>query len=835
MLDPGAIAIVVEILPADAFYINAHKILYRAAISLHNQILPTDLMCIMSWLSDHDQLAAIGGKGKLVQIMDRAVSSLNIDVLANLLLEKYERRCLIHAANEARGLAHDGSVPIEEVKDRTEQLIYEITKVDAGANQVESFEEISPRIWERLEQGRSLGIKTGFLDLDEMTGGFYPGTLTIAAARTGLGKTQLAIALTYEIAKQGLPVIFFSCEMSKEDIGDRLLARAALVDSNKLREGKISPEDWEHLTAALANLNELPVHIHSVPNPSITQIRSVVRSVAAQYGGKLGLVVLDYIQLLGKDGANFNNRASELDTIVKEFRALAKEFNVACFGLAQINRGVEGRSDKRPFLSDIRECLSGDSLLINADTGVWTPIKDIRVGDQILCVDKNQKVKSATIANVWNKGEKEVFAVRTKTGRTIKATANHPFLTAMGYVPLKELSLGSVVATAMRLPEHGQEIHEKADLCRMLGYLAGNGTYHQTRSVGFITADAEIFDDFTSIIGEYFPEVSVRRKGKLKYYEAEFCCTYENGWGKPGGNPLKEWLRGVGVLGQDCSNKRVAPIVFEAGIVGAKEFISGYLATDGCVKLNTRKEATRVQIHFDTVSLGLAQDVQKLLLRLGIVSTIGSPAWNAKSTRPIYRLHIGQVASNTRRFIAEIDCRGKKGRLLQSCVCFLAKTETNNGLLALPAELSKQMHQLDPIYVHQGKRPNRSTAARIAIETNSKELQTWAESDLLWEPILSIEPAGSEETWDIEVPETGNFLANSIVVHNSGAIESHSDVVLLLYREDYYNPDTPDHGIIEIAVAKNRYSKSGVARMLFSPEYSLFRNMVRDTRHSNSK
>ncbi len=165
--------------------------------------------------------------------------------------------------------------------------------------------------------------------------------------------TQLAIALTYEIAKQGLPVVFFTCEMSKEEIANRLLARIAMVDSARLREGDIRASEWEHLAKATGALAELPIYIHSASAPKTAEMRSVLRRVAAQHDGKLGLVILDYIQLLGDGG---DKRVDELDKIVREFRGLANDFNVPCLGLAQINRGVEGRDNKRPRLSDIREC-----------------------------------------------------------------------------------------------------------------------------------------------------------------------------------------------------------------------------------------------------------------------------------------------------------------------------------------------------------------------------------------------------------------------------------------------------------------------------------------------
>lgn len=354
LIDPEAISRVSEFLLKEAFYINAHAAIYQAALSLYASSQPTDLLSVTAYLADHKMLDKVGGRTKLAQLVDGTVSAVNIDAHAALVMDKYTRRCLLSSANMIEKLAHDGTKPVSAVVDQAEQIVYNIAcsskKVDYL--QVETVAQICPRVWQQMEQGKTLGLQTGFLDLDAKTGGFYPGTLTIAAARTAIGKTQLAIALTYQIAAVGLPVVFFTCEMSKEEITNRLLARISLLDSNHLRTATIMESEWAHLAASLKTLSDLPIHIHSSASSSSIQMRGVLRRVASQYGGKLGLVVLDYIQLLGE---GTDNRVQELDKIVRDFRTLAKEFNVPCFGLAQINRGVETRSNKRPLLSDIRE------------------------------------------------------------------------------------------------------------------------------------------------------------------------------------------------------------------------------------------------------------------------------------------------------------------------------------------------------------------------------------------------------------------------------------------------------------------------------------------------
>lgn len=399
LLDPEAIGRISDRLVPEAFYISAHATIYRAALNLHSLGRPTDLLSLTAWLVDNKFLDKVGGRSKLAQLV--TVSALNIDALADLVMDKYTRRRLISAASQIERLAHDGTKSLEQVTDEAEQIVYRIAQSGkpADLNQVESIADVGPRLWEQLEQGKILGTRTNgaFADLDDMTGGLYPGTLTIAAARTSIGKTHLAIALAYEVARQGLPVVFFTCEMSKEQIANRLLARISMIDSDRLRDGRITKQEWEHLANALDVLMALPIHIHSAPRPSATEMRSVLRRTAGQHGGKLGLVVLDYIQLLG-DSAD--NRVNELDKVVRDFRALGKEFDVPCFGLAQINRSVEGRADKRPLLSDIRESGSleahADVVLLLYRDDYYNPSSTDR-GIIELAVAKNRHGKTGTV------------------------------------------------------------------------------------------------------------------------------------------------------------------------------------------------------------------------------------------------------------------------------------------------------------------------------------------------------------------------------------------------------------------------------------------------------
>jgi replicative DNA helicase len=355
LLDPEAIGRVTDILKPEAFYINAHRDIYKAALALNSQGLPTDLMSIYSWLLDHELLEKIGGQGKLAQLVERTVSAVNIDRYAALVMDKYQRRQLIQAGNEIVKLGYETSLELETVFDQTEQKVFGLTQVSAkqgltpiSDTLIQALQEIETR-----HEGLALpGIASDFYDLDAMTGGFQRSDLIIVAGRPSMGKTSFALGIARNIADK-FPVAIFSLEMSKEQLVQRLLACEAEIESNFLRTGRISQNQWEPLSHALGTLSELPIYIDDVANQTVAQMRSQARRLQAEHSGKLGLILIDYLQLMESTGSE--NRVQELSRITRSLKGLAREINVPIIALSQLSRGVEARNNKRPMMSDLRE------------------------------------------------------------------------------------------------------------------------------------------------------------------------------------------------------------------------------------------------------------------------------------------------------------------------------------------------------------------------------------------------------------------------------------------------------------------------------------------------
>ncbi|HEY9847287.1 MAG TPA: replicative DNA helicase [Candidatus Caenarcaniphilales bacterium] len=357
LLDPEAIGRIAELIRPETFYLSAHQEIYRAACVLHGQGSPTDLMCVTAWLQDHGLLAKVGGQNKLAQLVDRTVSAVNIDQYAALVKDKYLRRQLIKAANEVAQSAYDTSTQLETVLDQSQQKIFSVTQ-DRVQQGLVPTEEILTHTFAELEQ-RSLGtvlpgLSCGFYDLDAMTQGFQRSDLIIVAGRPSMGKTAISLQIARDIAGiHRLPVAVFSLEMSKEQLVQRLLANEVQIESNRLRTGRISQNEWEPLGHGISILSQLPILIDDTPNPTMAEIRSKARRLHAERSGGLGMILLDYLQLMGGDGSD--DRVQELSKITRSLKALARELNVPVVALSQLSRGVESRTNKRPMMSDLRE------------------------------------------------------------------------------------------------------------------------------------------------------------------------------------------------------------------------------------------------------------------------------------------------------------------------------------------------------------------------------------------------------------------------------------------------------------------------------------------------
>ncbi|MFN6155841.1 replicative DNA helicase [Anabaena sp. AL09] len=846
LLDPEAIGRVSDRLVPEAFYISAHTTIYQAALRLHTQQKPTDLLSITSWLTDNDQLTQIGGRNKLATLVDRTVSAVNIDALAGLVMEKYLRRQLIKAGNEIVHLGFETETELPIVLDNAEQKVFNVTQqktqsglVHIGDTLTNTFQDIETR-----HQGIALpGIPCGFYDLDAMTSGFQRSDLIIVAARPSMGKTAFCLNLAHNIAAvYQLPVAVFSLEMSKEQLVQRLLASEAGIESSYLRSGRISQTQWEPLIRAIHQLSETPIFIDDTANITVTQIRSQARRLQAEQNKDLGLIVIDYLQLM--EGAG-DNRVQELSRITRSLKGLARELSVPIIALSQLSRGVEARTNKRPMLSDLREsgCLTGDSLVTLADDGIPVAIKDLvgKSGFAIWALNENtMKLEKAIVTNAFSTGIKPVFTLKTRLGRKIRATANHQFLTINGWKRLDELNLQQHLCLPRYIPSAAKETMTYAEVA-LLGHLIGDGCTLPRHAIQYTTREIDLAENVAFLAKEVFgesiiPRISPERGWYQVYLSASKHLTHNVR------NPIAKWLDYLGIFGLRSYEKFVPQALLQQSEDLITCFLRHLWSTDGSIKLLDGKRPRPIA-YYSSSSERLAFDVQTLLLRLGINAKLKMIPQPGKGRNQYHVTITGKP--DLELFIQKVKAVGEyKLSSLQQISDHLGKTIHNTNRDIIPKEIWKTLvvpsmqvigmttrelqSSLDMSYCGTTlykSNLSRDRAFKVGNVVQSPKLINLANSDVYWDEIISIELDGEEEVFDLTVPHLHNFVANNIIVHNS--IEQDADIVMMLYRDEYYSPDTPDRGIAEVHLAKHRNGPTGTIKLLFDPQFTKFKNLAK--------
>lgn len=355
MLDPEAMGRVIDILKFEAFSDSSHVTIYKGFLDLHSKGLPlVSLGPITGWLTDKGFLKTVGGRNKIASLADSVVSAVNIDFQAKRLMELYERRNIIKAGNDLIELGYQTETELTEIRDRIDQRISTIAEEKKESGLVHISETLITTyqdIETRSNGTASPGIPCGFYDLDAMTSGFQRSDLIIVAARPSLGKTAFALNMAHYIGAAKMPIAFFSLEMSKDQLVQRLLSSETGIESSSLRTGKVFIAQWDSLFRAINSLSESEIYIDDTADITVNHVRSQCRRLQ-KAKGDLGLVVIDYLQLMGGSG---DDDVKEISRITRGLKKLARELNVPIIALSQLNRGVEARTNKRPMLSDLRQ------------------------------------------------------------------------------------------------------------------------------------------------------------------------------------------------------------------------------------------------------------------------------------------------------------------------------------------------------------------------------------------------------------------------------------------------------------------------------------------------
>ncbi len=354
---------IADVISQNDFYRHDHKQIYRAITRLIEQGKPADVVTVGEALDSHGELANVGGLSYLVALAQNTPSAANIRRYAEIVRERGVMRKLVEVGTELADSAYSpAGRSASELLDQAEAKVFDIA--EAGARTQQGFLEIKPLLTEVVEridelfsrdnQSDVTGIPTGFADLDQKTAGLQPGDLIIVAGRPSMGKTAFSINMGENIAIDiGLPVAIFSMEMGGAQLVMRMLGSIGRLDQHKIRTGRLVDDDWQKLTYAVGKLNDAPIFIDETPALNVLELRARARRLHRECG-KLGLNIIDYIQLMSSVSSG-ENRATEISEISRSLKGLAKELQVPLIALSQLNRSLEQRPNKRPVMSDLRE------------------------------------------------------------------------------------------------------------------------------------------------------------------------------------------------------------------------------------------------------------------------------------------------------------------------------------------------------------------------------------------------------------------------------------------------------------------------------------------------
>ncbi len=846
LLSKDAIADVVEQLHANDFYRPAHSIIFDCILDLYGRGEPADAITVAAELNRTDQLSKMGGAVYLHTLIASTPTAANAGYYAAIVAEQAVLRRLVEAGTRVVQLGYGaagGRGDVDDIVDRAQQEIYDVTEKRMSEDYSRLEDVLQPTMDEldaiASRGGVSRGVPTGIRDLDELTNGLQAGQMVVIAARPGVGKSTLGLDIARSAAiKNHQATVIFSLEMSKHEITMRLLSAEAKVPLHHMRAGTLSDEDWSKLARRMGEVADAPLYIDDSPNMTMMEIRAKARRLKQR--NDLKLVVIDYLQLM-TSGKRVESRQQEVSEFSRALKLLAKEIECPVIAMSQLNRGSEQRQDKKPMLSDLREsgCLPGDTRILRADTGAETTMGELFAAGArdvpVWSLDDNLRYVRRHLTHVFSTGSKPVLEVRTSSGKTVRATANHPFLTYDGFRPIGELGPGDRIAVPRHVPAPDRMTVWEDEKVVLLAHLIGDGSFVKRQPLRYASIDEANLRAVTTA-ALHFGVVAVRDE-----YAAARCTTlrlpapFRLTHGKR--NPIASWLDDLGLFGLRSHEKFVPQPVFSLPKKQIALFLRHLWATDGSVTVNKNGRGGRV--YYASTSRQLVDDVSRLLLRFGISCRVRRT--RKDGYRDGWTLDISGC-DDQRRFLGEVGVHGARGESAGRLLTIVREMSGNTNVDTVPVQVWDRVRDVleergmsqrafaaamnsafcgSTMWKHA---PSRERLGRIAAVLDDAELEIQAVNDLLWDEIVSIEHQGVEAVYDATVLGGHNFVAEGIAVHNS--IEQDADMVMMIHREDMYEKESPRAGEADIMLVKHRNGPTANVTVAFQGHYSRFVDMA---------
>jgi replicative DNA helicase len=653
--------------------------------------------------------------------------------------------------------------------------------------------------------------------------------------------TSIALNIGLHAALEGKKSIaIFSLEMSKEQLTERLLTEQAQIDAMRMHRGLLTEAEFDRVSNALGPLGEASIYIDDTP--VMDELTLQLKARQAKMRHSIDMILVDYLQLMHGRSRGDDNRVQEVSAISRALKGLARELRIPVIAISQLSRAPEQRPDKRPILSDLREsgCLAGDTPVYLPDSGTYVPIKDLvgKSGFRVLAVDKGWwRMEAKQVTNAFATGHKPVYKLTTRSGRTVRATANHKFLTLGGWHRLDELVVGTHIATPRILQGPVDDTMSRSEL-GLLGHLIGDGCTLPTHAIQYTTKDPTLADEVVRLATDVFgaairPRIHQERTWIQVYLPPTRHLTHGVR------NPVRVWLEELGAFGLRSYEKRVPAKVFNQSPAGIAIFLRHLWSTDGCVHLS-HGISHYANVYYASSSEGLARDVQSLLLRLGINATLSKHSQGRKGRDQFHVSVTGR--DDILVFLATVGVLGENKTVHKAAIVeYLATKGKNTNRDVIPAAawrkhvvpamavagLTSRAMQAGIGTAYSGtglydQNMSRDRARRVAEMTRSGELELLSVSDVYWDEIKSIEPDGVDDVYDLTVEDLHNFVAGNVILHNS--IEQDADMVMFLFRPEYYKSDDRP-GIAEVIVSKHRNGPTGTIELKFRRDHTRFYNL----------
>jgi replicative DNA helicase len=845
LLDPLSVAKVLQFLHPEDFYRENNGQIYRAALDLFAAGEPIDNVTLAAQLQTMGMLERVGGRAQLASMQSAVPTAANIEYYGRIVKEKAYKRRLISAGSNIAGFGYDDAVDAEEAINQSQSLVFGVADDRDQRELAKLYDLLGPameRISLQMESGQGIiGVPSGFHDLDRMTGGFKDSDLIIVAGRPAMGKTSLALNIALHASLEGKrSIAIFSLEMSKEQLTERLLTEQAQIDAQRLHRGQLTEAEFDRVSNALGPLGEAAIFIDDTP--VMDELSLQLKARQAKMRHNIDMILVDYLQLMHGRARGDDNRVQEVSAISRALKGLARELRIPVIAISQLSRAPEQRPDKRPILSDLREsgCLAGDTPIYLPDTGSYVRIKDLvgKSGFRVLALDDGWwRMFPKRVTHAFSTGRKPVFRMVTKLGRTIRATANHQFLTIEGWRRLDALKPTDRIALPRILQGPDEDTMSRAEL-GLLGHLIGDGCTLPTHAIQYTTKDPILAETVVTLAKEVFRDtVKPRIKPERSWIQVYLPPTRHVTHGVR--NPVRVWLEELGVFGLRSHEKHVPAKVFSQSALGVALFLRHLWSTDGCVHLS-HDMSHYANIYYASSSQRLAGDVQSLLLRIGVNARLARHAQVGKGRDQFHVVISGQ--HDILVFLEIVGVLGANKTLHKAAILeYLGAKRENTNRDVIPAA-TWRLHALPAMeaagittramqaglgnaYMGTGiyeQNLSRERALRLAEVVRSDTLELLATSEVYWDVVSAIEPDGVDDVYDLTVEDLHNFVAGNVVTHNS--IEQDSDLVMFLFRPEYYKSDERP-GIAEVIVAKHRNGPTGMIELKFRRDHTRFYNL----------